>query len=101
MSRLLICLSILLMFGCSKVYECGMYSNPYCSSEYLGYIDHVNFKAYTQDEADRMCLAYEYTFSLPYIGAQTVVEDTTITIYPECCECGNSEPAIFGSDYAN
>ena len=75
------------MFGCSKVYECSMYSDYYCSS-YVGYL---KFKAYTQDNAESSCLGYVYDMGF----------DTTFTIYPECCNCDNYELAIFGSDYVN
>ena len=62
MNRLLICLCILLMCGCSKVYECRTYSDSFCN---LPIYDHskgewasetVNFKAVNVDEAEAVCV---------------------------------------------
>ena len=97
LSRLLICLLILLLFGCSKVYECRPYSDPNCHNWPL---ETVNFIAYNVDEAEAICVEYGHTFSGPYLG-ETVVEDTTITFYPQCCACNYLEHSVFGANYIN
>ena len=83
--RLLICLLTVLLFGCSKVYECDLYLDSDCTS----YLDTISFKGYTEEDAEGNCMEYEF-----HIRADT-------TFYPQCCECSSPTLAIFGSDYVN
>ena len=94
--KLLICLLILLLFGCSKVYECKLYVTPYCIANDT-YPDYVNIKGYTEEDAESSCLEYKY---IPVdIYGDTL--DGGVFAYPQCCECGNPTPAIFGVEYVN
>ena len=68
MSRLLICLSILLMFGCAKVYDCDKYKDSACTVP----ISILNERMETyivqpgssESEAQAMCMEDEYIFSV-------------------------------------
>ena len=90
------------MFGCSKVYECDLYTDSPCSSidwtRNQAPLGMVRFKASTQEGAESSCLGYVYE---TYTDKTHMGFDTTFTIYPECCNCDNYELAIFGSDYVN
>ena len=85
MSRLLICLLIVLMFGCAKVYDCDKYTDLACTYP-LGMESYIVQPGSNESEAQAMCMEDEFTWSGPYFG-ETVVEDTTFTMYPKCCNC--------------